>query len=79
MTYFNKRERKIYEDLIYDGWKVFHKGFPDFLCFKDGKVKFIEVKKMSYKFSWKKGLSKHQREVIGLLRKYGFDVEVIYV
>jgi|TARA_Y100000034_G_C6839453_1_gene379632 hypothetical protein len=43
-------------------------GLPDFICVKDNKISFVEVK------SNNSGLSDKQKEVFEILRKKGYEV-----
>ena len=74
----NRREREIAEAYLSEGWEVFHKGWPDFLMFKDGKVLMIEVKRVQKKKTPKMGLSSHQQRVKEILSKH-HEYEVLYV
>lgn len=38
-------ERAFAQKMESEGWEVYRNGFPDFLCVKDGKVIFVEVKR----------------------------------
>lgn len=74
----NARERsykKIAEDA---GWKVYHRGFPDFLMFDPlaKKIKFVEIKGIRRSAD---GCTSEQRELIDILKLVGLDVEVVYV
>lgn len=40
----NKHEDTCKELLEQEGWLVLDRGYPDFCCFKDGKIIFVEVK-----------------------------------
>jgi hypothetical protein len=55
------------------GYTVLHKGCPDFLICKDGKVAFVEVK------CGPDTVKPHQREYHEALRKAGLKVEVVHV
>jgi len=44
-TYKNPAERKFSEVARNQGWKITKRGWPDFICFRDGEVMFVEVKK----------------------------------
>ena len=76
----NKRERIVYDELVSQGYEVYHKGYPDFLAYKSdtNELLFIEVKKKQKKPSLKMGLSDHQRRVIDVLRKF-IEVKIVYV
>ena len=41
---FNPTEIAVCTRLEAEGWEVIKKGWPDFLCRKDGTLRFIEVK-----------------------------------
>ena len=41
----NKAEQSFAEDAQKRGWEVTKRGWPDFLCFKDGRFVAVEVKK----------------------------------
>lgn len=40
----NEAEARLYELMRSEGWEVTKRGWPDFACFKDGKVILVEVK-----------------------------------
>ena len=44
-VYKNLPERMFAEDMVDNGWEVTKRGWPDFACFKDGKLMLVEVKK----------------------------------
>lgn len=74
----NKREAKIYDEYTKGGWEVFHKGFPDFLLYKNGEIRFIEVKRKQKRITKKGGLSPHQRRVKEILeQKFSYEVKYI--
>lgn len=41
----NEAEGKCFKELTKEGWDVSKRGWPDFICEKDGKFIVIEVKK----------------------------------
>jgi hypothetical protein len=55
-----------------DGWAVYHSGFPDFLCVKNGLLKFVEVKRSV------DAIRPHQKAVISALESCSVLVEVVY-
>lgn len=68
----NNPEREAATKLEAEGWQVYGRGWPDFLCVKGDKLRFIEVKPGSHK------PSKHQRVLFGLLKTHlGVTVEVM--
>jgi hypothetical protein len=78
MKPLNKREAKVYEEYKKEGWEVFHKGWPDFLVYKSGNLRMIEVKREQKRPSKKMGLSKHQRRMKEILERF-VDYRVIYI
>lgn len=49
----NKTERQLLDLMQDNGWELTKKGWPDFACFKDGKLILIEVKpKRSHKLKY---------------------------
>jgi len=54
----NKTEAMFFEMMKKEGWELTKKGWPDFACFKDGKLILIEVKpKRSHRLkSWQSKL-----------------------
>jgi hypothetical protein len=61
-----------------DGYVVVKGGWPDFLAYKDGRLRFIEVKSLSKNGNKKKGLEQNQQLIALLLEKYlGITVEVV--
>lgn len=75
----NHREQATIDKYESQGYEVLTKGWPDLLCFKDGKAVLVEVKRTQRRPTKKMGLSKHQRRVIDILREIGLDVRVEYV
>jgi hypothetical protein len=53
------------------GWKVITRGWPDFICLKGKRIRFIEAKS-----PWAKP-SRYQREVHEILKNFGIFVEVV--
>ncbi len=68
----NDAEIKVAQNLEAEGYRVLKRGWPDFLAVKNGKVRFIEVKKQGQR------LKKQQEEVKAILKLLGIEVEVIY-
>ena len=42
--YRNPAEQQCYEELISQGWDVTKRGWPDFICYKNGNLALVEVK-----------------------------------
>lgn len=63
----NNREVQVFNKYSKEGWEIYHRGFPDFIMFKDGMVKFVEVKRKQKRPTKKMGLSRYQRRVIEIL------------
>ena len=40
----NEAERECCEELTTKGWEVTKRGWPDFICYKDGELILVEVK-----------------------------------
>lgn len=40
----NEAEGAFFDELTADGWEVFKRGWPDFLCVRNGQVLAVEVK-----------------------------------
>ena len=40
----NPAEATFYEKARRQGWEVMKQGWPDFICFKEGKIALVEVK-----------------------------------
>ena len=40
----NKAERAFFDHMVRSGWEVTKRGWPDYCCYKDGKVICVEVK-----------------------------------
>ena len=79
----NRREKRVLDKHVSEGWIGLHKGWPDFLFYRriDGKLelKLVEVKKTQSRRTTKMGLSKHQRVVCDLLKEYGLNVVIEYI
>ena len=65
----NKNEKRYYNKLTKEGWKVAHAGWPDFIVIKNGKVRLIELK------SGNDRLSTRQKEMHKLIKE-GMSIEV---
>lgn len=90
MLKYNKRERDVQEAAIANGWKVLYKGYPDFLCYKDGKkfeAFFLEIKRKPYRYAKGKAiqhktydvnLSPEQVEMHRVLKRLGLKVVVVH-
>jgi len=66
-TYETKLRRKLESE----GWRVLHRGWPDFIAIRGNKVRFIEAKEPNGK------PSRFQKEVHKILSAYGIVVEVL--
>ena len=53
-----------------EGYDVIHSGVPDLLLFKDGKIRFVEIKTPKDK------LNDNQVRAFKILEKHGFDVRI---
>jgi hypothetical protein len=73
----NKREKRVAEEYAAQGFEVLHKGWPDFLVIKDGKIRMIEVKRKQSRSTKKMGLSKHQARMKEILSQH-FEYEIRY-
>lgn len=69
----SRSELDVLEFFIKQGYDYLHRGWPDFLFYKDGSVIFVEVKRKS-----QKRVKVHQRMVIDILKQLGLDVRVCY-
>jgi hypothetical protein len=74
----NPTERRVADRLIRDGWEVMKRGWPDFLAYRDGEVRFVEVKPpRSRKRDWT-DLSTTQLRMAEILHEvFGVEVEVL--
>lgn len=61
-----KAEELFKEDMFLEGWEVTKKGWPDYICWKDGKIILVEVKRSKTDY-----LSKEQVFVLQFLASYG--------
>ena len=75
----NRRERVVIDEFTSQGWEVLTKGWPDLLCYKEGKAILIEVKRIPKRPYRKDGLSKHQRRMIQILKEFGLNVAIRYI
>ena len=74
----NPVERQVADQLIADGWEVMKRGWPDFLAYKDGKVRFVEVKPArSGKRAWTDLRTTQLRMAEILFEAFGVEVEVM--
>ena len=70
MIKMNESEEKIRLKYEAQGYNIIHKGVPDFILLKDGKIEFVEVKAAT------DPLRESQIRAVALLRKHGFEVRV---
>lgn len=61
-------ETQLREKLESEGWKVTHRGWPDFACVRDGEMMFVEVK--TYRGEM---LKKEQHYILTNLAKLGLN------
>lgn len=62
----NKAERLFFNMMKKDGWDVTRKGWPDYICFKDGELAIVEIKPKSTH-----RLKGRQQQVMEILSTYG--------
>jgi hypothetical protein len=67
----NPAEAAFFEELTADGWEVFKRGWPDFICVRNGKVLLVEVKPTPVE-----GLRHDQVFILQLLADAGLNVAV---
>ena len=72
----NDAERTFEERAISEGWRVTKKGWPDFLCRKDGRVIAVEVKRLSPKTGRRQALRREQLHTLEWLQGLGAEVYV---
>lgn len=66
----NRWEIQLVEELLAQGFHVFHRGWPDYVAVQGDVVRFIEVKPpRGY-------LSIHQRAMARILARFGITVEI---
>lgn len=70
----NPTEIEACEALEKAGYKVLKRGWPDFLAWKDGEVRFIEVKSSPKT----KGLKTTQAKVAEVLKIINVNVELVH-
>lgn len=68
----NRAELKVLHHLQAQGWDVIKNGWPDFLAYKAGMIRFIEVKA-----SAKGRLSLRQQKLADWLALRGIKVEIL--
>jgi len=61
----NKAEAAFEQRMQSQGWTVTKRGWPDFICYKNGEVCLVEVKGHGRR------LKANQRQVMHLLMSYG--------
>ena len=75
----NKRERAVIEYYQNHGYEVLVRGWPDLICYKDGQVLMVEVKRKQKRITKQMGLTRYQIRVHELLRMIGANVKVIHL
>lgn len=63
-----KSEQQLADKMMAEGWEVYRKGYPDFLCRKDDTIIAIEVKPNT-----NINLEPHQITMMGLLKSLGVE------
>ena len=61
----NEPERQFEQNFTAQGWTVTKRGWPDFICSKNGQIMVVEVKR-----SARQGVLR-QRKVIDILKAHG--------
>jgi hypothetical protein len=64
-------EARAFEDFTNKGWRVLWRGWPDFLCVKNGRVVFVELKQKHDR------LSEDQRFIIETFQRLGLKVVIL--
>jgi hypothetical protein len=73
----NLWERAACERLWDEGWKVYRRGWPDFVATRGGEIRFIEVKKPKSRRYPVRHLDPDQERMAAILRAYfGIRVEL---
>lgn len=70
-TKSKRHQNRIRKSLERDGWEILRGGWPDFICLKEGKLRFIEAKNPHGK------LTRLQKKVHEILTSFGMDIEVV--
>lgn len=65
------QQAKVERRLRKQGWEVIHRGWPDFICIKGTRIRFIEAKAPGAR------PNRFQRKVHEILTRFGINVEVI--
>ena len=76
----NRRERAIQERAVNAGYEILHRGWPDFLVYKEdtNEAIFLEVKRKC-KRPHKTGLTKYQKRIHQILKNLGLTVKVVFI
>lgn len=72
----SRSETKFRIEALRRGFKLFSKGWPDYIIEKDGKYIFVECKRPIKRFTKQLGFSKHQLEIKEILQKLGLNYKV---
>lgn len=73
----NLWERAACEKLWKEGWKVYRRGWPDFVAVRGDEIQFIEVKPPRNRHHSAHGLDPDQMRLAGLLKKhFGICIQV---
>jgi hypothetical protein len=62
----NEAEEAFRSEAVAAGWTVCKRGWPDFICERDGKIVIVEIKPHRRRI-----LKREQRRVMNLLASYG--------
>ncbi len=62
----NEAEKEFFEKAVSEGWEPSKRGWPDFICYRDGEVIFVEVKRRG-----RRGLKEQQFRVMRILATAG--------
>jgi len=72
----SRSETKFRAEALRRGFKIFSKGWPDYIIEKDGKYIFVECKRPIKRITMQLGFSKHQTEIREILIKLGLNYKV---
>jgi len=72
----SKIEMKFRKEAEEKGYKIYSKGWPDYIIEKNGEYSFVECKRPLWRKTKKMGFSKHQLKVLNILKLLGLNVKI---
>jgi hypothetical protein len=69
-------EMRFRNEALKRGYHIYSKGYPDYVIVKGNEVIFVECKRPMIRETYKMGFSKHQVNMIKILKSLGLNVKI---